>query len=207
MKTLLIAFVVLLSCLRANAQVQELEQLKLDIEKLAQFKLILSQMKQGYQVLQNGYNSVRDAARGNFDLHKNYLDGLLVVNVNVKQSPALQQIATDQAALVKTFQSSFQQYQSSGLFSAGELTSLRNQYNECNQKVSDDLDVVAQVVSAGKLRMNDAERLQIIETIHSDISGQLDAVKNAITDYAKVLALRMQQRKDNEAFKKLSGLK
>ena len=204
----MIGFVVtILFCFRLNAQTQELQQLKLDLEKLAQFKLVLSQMKQGYQTLQNGYNSVRDVSKGNFELHKNYLDGLLLVNPSVKQSPALKQIATDQAAIAKTFQTAFQQYQSSGLFSSGELTDLRSKYTESVQKVNDALDVLVQVTSSGKLRMNDAERLQIIEAIHADISGQLGLVKTMINDHSRLMALRMQQRKDNDALKKLSGLK
>lgn len=207
MKTIVSFGMVVLFCLKLSAQSQEMEQLRLDLEKLVQFKLILSQMKQGYQTLQNGYNAVRDAAKGNFDLHKNYLDGLLKVNPFVKQSPALRQIATGQAATVKTFQAAFQEYQSSGLFSAGELTDLRNKYGECSQKVSDDLDILSQIITSGKTRMSDAERLQVIGTVQADISGQLTIVRALVNDYSRLMALRMQQKKDNNAFRKLSGLK
>lgn len=207
MKTIVCACLVFVLCLRAGAQVQELQQLKLDIEKLAQFKLILSQMKQGYQVLQNGYNSVRDAARGNFDLHKNYLDGLLKVNPSVKQSPALQQISSDQSEMVKIFSVAYREYQSSGLFSAGELSAFRNKYGECTQKMGDDLDVLGQVTSPGNLRMNDAERLQIIDVMRLDVSDQLALVRTLVNDHSRLMALRMQQKKDNTNLKRLSGLK
>ena len=189
------------------AQTQEMEQLKLDMEKLAQFKLILSQMKQGYQTLQNGYNAVSDAAKGNFNLHKNYLDGLLVASPSVKQSPALQQIASDNVAIVKLFQTAMQQFQMSGLFSAAELADLRSRYGDCNSRINDDLDVLEQVTSSGKLRMSDAERLQAMDGIRADITAQLASVKTMIGDYHKVQALRFQQRKDNDAIKVLSGLK
>ncbi|MES2331307.1 MAG: TerB family tellurite resistance protein [Bacteroidota bacterium] len=207
MKTIVTISLVICFCFRVTAQVQELEQLKLDIEKLAQFKLILSQMKQGYQVLQNGYNSVRDAAKGNFDLHKNYLDGLLVVNPSVKQSPALQQIVNDQTAMTKTFQTAWRQYQSSGLFSTSELNELRNKYNESVQKISDDLEVLSQVTVSEKLRMSDAERLQIMNAIRSDVSAQYAATNAMLTDYSRRLAVRAQQKRDLEALRKLNGLK
>ncbi len=206
MRTLM-AFVVMLSCLRLNAQVQELQQLKLDIEKLAQFKIILSQMKQGYQVLQNGYNSVRDAARGNFDLHKNYLDGLLAVNPSVKQSPALKQVAAKQLSAAQLFQNAMQQYQASGQFSAAELMALRNQYNECVQRMNDGTDLLAQVLAPGALRMDDAERLQIIATVQAEVSAECSAIKTMVADHSRLMGLRTQQRKDNGSFRKLSGLK
>ncbi len=207
MKTLLCIGLMFLFVFRVAAQVQELQQLQLDLEKLAQFKLILSQMKQGYQTLENGYNSVRDAAKGNFDLHKNYLDGLLVVSPAVKQSPALKQIAMDQDAIGKTFQTAWSQYQSSGLFSANELTDLRNRYNDFIQKVNDDLDVLSQTTTSGKVRMSDAERLQLIGIVQSDISVQLAGVKALVNDHSRLMVLRMQQKRDNDAVKKLSGIK
>lgn len=207
MKALIFFGLLFLSVSRVAGQVQELQQLKLDLEKLAQFKLILSQMKQGYQTLQNGYNSVRDAAKGNFELHKNYLDGLLVVNPAVKHSPALRQIASDQVALVKMFQTALQQYQSSGLFSLGELHSLSDKYSMSSQKVDDDLELVAQVISSGKLRMNDAERMELINAVHEDITKQHELIRSMISDYSRLMAMRQQQKRDNNAVKKLSGLK
>ena len=188
-------------------QTQEMEQLKLNLEKLAQFKLILSQMKQGYQTLQNGYNTVSDAAKGNFNLHKKYLDGLLVVSPSVKQSPALEVIASDQGATIKLFQTAMQQFQMSGLFSARELTELSNQYRYSNQRVSDALNALALVTSSGKLRMSDSERLQAMDTIQKEIAGQFTAVKLIINEYTKVQALRNQLKKDTDALKRLNGLK
>jgi len=207
MKAVIFFGLLFLSVSRVAGQVQELQQLKLDLEKLAQFKLILSQMKQGYQTLQNGYNSVRDAAKGNFELHKNYLNGLLVVNPAVKHSPALRQIASDQVALVKMFQTALQQYQSSGWFSLGELHSLSDKYSMSSQKVDDDLELVAQVISSGKLRMNDAERMELINAVHEDITKQHELIRSMIIDYSHLMALRQQQKRDNNAVKKLSGLK
>lgn len=206
MKTVL-SFVFWVLSFQIFGQTQEMEQLKLDLEKLAQFKLIVSQMKQGYQTLESGYHAVSNAAKGNFDLHKKYLDGLLVVSPAVKQSPVLGQIKSDNLATAKLFQMALQQFQMSGLFSAGELSEFKNQYNVSNQKVADDLDALAQIVSSGKLRMSDAERLQAMDAVRADISSQLGSVKSLISDYSRVQALRMQLRKDNEALKVLSGLK
>jgi len=69
-----------------SAQKQEMEQLQLNMEKLVQLRLMLQQAKQGYQLLQNGYTAVRDAARGNYDLHKSYLDGLLQMHLLLSES-------------------------------------------------------------------------------------------------------------------------
>jgi hypothetical protein len=46
----------------------ELQQLLLNIEKLTQLKGILSDMKTGYQIYQQGYGSISQLSKGNFNL-------------------------------------------------------------------------------------------------------------------------------------------
>lgn len=48
-----------------NAQSAEIQQLILNIEKLSQFKKILSDMKKGYELLSGGYKTVKDMSEGN----------------------------------------------------------------------------------------------------------------------------------------------
>ena len=62
---------------KALAQKDEIAQLLLNVEKLAQFKQILSDMKKGYVILSGGYNTVKDLSQGNFSLHKTFLDALM----------------------------------------------------------------------------------------------------------------------------------
>ncbi len=56
--------------LKVSAQADELAELALDIEKLAQFKQILSDLKKGYEILFGGYNTIKNISKGNFELHK-----------------------------------------------------------------------------------------------------------------------------------------
>ncbi|MES2328218.1 MAG: TerB family tellurite resistance protein [Bacteroidota bacterium] len=207
MKIILCACLVILFCYRCAAQAQELQQLQLDLEKLAQFKLILSQMKQGYTTLENGYNSIRDATKGNFDLHKGYLDGLLRVSPSVKQSPAIKKMYAVQRSVAILFQALFNQYATNGLFSAAELNDLKNKYDAYHQRISDGVDLLQIITRAGDLRMSDAERLDAIHTIDADVTSQVDYIQSVLKDYAKLRMLREQQRKDNAAFSHLSGIK
>src|SRR5262245_3910683 len=69
---------------KAGAQSAEIQQLILNIEKLSQFKKILSDMKKGYELLSGGYKSVKDMTEGNFSLHKTFLDALMQVSPTVK---------------------------------------------------------------------------------------------------------------------------
>src|ERR1700759_887334 len=86
--------------MKVHAQAQEMEQLLLDIEKLTQFKSILSDMKMGYQIYKQGYGTVSNLSKGNFDLHNVYLTGLMAVSPAVRNYGRVADIIAQQASLV-----------------------------------------------------------------------------------------------------------
>ncbi|MDM1048724.1 hypothetical protein [Sphingobacterium hotanense] len=83
-----------------SGQKHEVTQLLLNVEKLAQFKDVLRQMKQGYEILSKGYGSVKDITQGNFSLHKAFLDGLLKVNPTVKKYYGISELISLQLQLL-----------------------------------------------------------------------------------------------------------
>jgi hypothetical protein len=68
----LVTVFIAMTTTKAKAQTQDVQQLILDIEKLTQFKAILSDMQTGYTILTQGYGAVKDISEGNFNLHSAY---------------------------------------------------------------------------------------------------------------------------------------
>ena len=85
MKKLIVIMIMCSMSFQLKAQSDEVQQLLLNIEKLAQFKKILKNMKNGYQIIFKGYTAVKDISQGNFNLHKTFLDGLMQVSPAVKK--------------------------------------------------------------------------------------------------------------------------
>src|SRR5690348_15802827 len=98
-----LVFYSLLPVYKVSAQADEIKQLLLNIEKLAQFKQILSDMKKGYQILEGGYNTIKDISEGNFNLHKAFLDGLMEVSPTVRNYRRVAGIINYQVVLVKEY--------------------------------------------------------------------------------------------------------
>lgn len=189
-----------------SAQKQEMEQLQLNMEKLVQLRLMLQQAKQGYQLLQNGYNAVRDAARGNYDLHKNYLDGLLLVSSEVRHAPAVKRI-TDNCALVqKEYQLWLIQMQGIGATKFSEIGAWRVNYRHMTQEMEAMLEQLALLLSAGGLRMSEGERLAAIERLAVSSDQQLLGLRQFIKEQTVLVAGRVQQEKDRQAILRLYGL-
>ncbi|MBV9986836.1 MAG: hypothetical protein JO301_04105 [Chitinophagaceae bacterium] len=205
MKVMISVAMWVMLCAKGFSQTQELEQLKLDLEKLAQFKLMLSEMKSGYQTLVTGYNSVRDASKANFNLHQNYLDGLLAVSPQLKKDPAIQRMYQSQAAVSADARALLARLRSSGVFTGAELDEAADECRGIGEIIQADMHLLVTVLTPGKLRMTDGERADVVAQLDGTVQQQLGKLQSLSASFNKLLALRLQGKRDMQAFKKLSN--
>jgi len=161
---------------RGEAQVstgQDMQQLLYDIEKLTQFKAILSDMQQGYAILTQGYEQVKSLAQGNFNLHSVFLDGLLAVNPEVAKYARVADIIADEAGIITEYKKAYRQFQNSGGFNADELAYLSRVYAQLTSAALNDVNELADIITASRLRMSDDERLSAIDRIYASSSDKL----------------------------------
>lgn len=115
---------------QAKAQTDEAAQLLLNVEKLAQFKQILADLKKGYEVVSKGYSSIKDLSEGNFNLHKTFLDALMEVSPTVRKYKKVSDIIETQITLVKEYKSAMNRSRAAGKFSAQELDYISGVYDK-----------------------------------------------------------------------------
>lgn len=178
---------------KATAQATELAQLALNIEKLNQFRSILSDMKKGYEQLSGGYNLVKNIAEGNFKLHQVFLYGLMEVSPAVKKYRRIGAIMDDQVRIFSQSRSALRHFKDSERFTVAELNYLSSVYGRLNQSALAHLDDLLTIVTSGILRMSDDERLRAIDTIYEQMADRLAFLKvfNQRTDI-----LRIQRKKE-----------
>ena len=203
MKTFVCLLIGISFCLRLAAQAQELQQLQLDLEKLAQFKLILSEMKSGYQGLVNGYNAVRDAGKSNFTLHQNYLNSLLLVRPELKTSPAIQRIISNQTQLQSNCKTMLSSFKANGVFSVNELSEVASDCDGILSIASADFDLLNTVLTPAKMSMSDGERTTVISQIDRSVTNQIMRLKAINDEYNKTMMLRLQKKRDIDMMKQL----
>lgn len=163
---------------KAAGQSAEIQQLILNIEKLSQFKRILSDMKKGYELLSTGYKNVKDMTQGNFSLHKSFLDALMQVSPAVKNYKRIGDIVHFQMLLIRESKSAIKRFGESGSFSSQEMAYFQKVYENLLLQSSRNLDELTMVITAGKLRMSDDERLQAVDTIYVQMQDKLLFLRN-----------------------------
>lgn len=188
------------------AQSYEAQQLALDIEKLSQLKKILSNMKKGYQVLTKGYNTVKDITKGNFDLHQTFLDALMQVSPAVRKYKKIADIISSQTQLVKEYKSAFRRFKKCNQFNQSEIKYMGSVYDNLFKKSLQNLDELTIVITSGKLRMSDDERINAIDRIYADIGDKLGFLRN-FNKENNILALqRGRESIDTKISQKFNGL-
>jgi len=200
MKKIIVILVMCSLAFQGKAQSDEAQQLLLNWEKLAQFKKILQNMYDGYKILNKGYTAVKDISEGNFNLHKTFLDGLLKVNPAVKKYKRIAGIINYQLRIVKEYKAAFNQFKQDKQFTVEEIDYFGKVYKNLFEQSLKSLDELAMVITAGKLRMSDDERLQAIDKIYSSVEEQYSFLK----DFNGNTAMLSLQRKSEQAEIKMS---
>jgi DNA repair ATPase RecN len=209
-KAFQVGLTILLLCLysvQTKAQVQELAQLALNIEKLAQFKQILSDLKKGYEILSGGYNTIKNIAEGNFNLHKTFLDNLLEVSPAVRNYKRVADIMNYQLLLVKEYKTAYQNFKSTEMFNPDEIDYMGRVYSRLFDASLKNLDDLLTVITASKLRMNDEERLSAIDQIFADMEDKLTFLRYFNNSTAVLSLQRAREQKEVDNMKRYEGLK
>lgn len=204
---LVVFFISMLKVEKGNAQSHEMQQLLLNIEKLTQLKGILGDMKTGYQIYQQAYGSISKLSKGNFDLHSVYLNSLLSINPTVKNYVRVAEIITQQASLLREYKSAYKQFKQNGTFSANELGYMGDVYAQLVNQSLQGLDELTNVLTAGKLRMSDDERIRAIDRIHASSSDRLQFIRHFNRQAVLLNLQRSRDIADTKTLKQLHGIK
>lgn len=185
---------------------QDIEQLVLDYQKLSQLKQILSDMEKAYTIVSQGYENIRSIAQGNFNLHQAFLDALLLVSPTVQDYYKIQRIISNEEALVKEYQSANSYFNSSGKFSSGELDYFNTMYSNLLNGSLRNLSELTMVITAGQMRMSDAERLAAIDRIDRDMGDKLNFLRTFNNNTSIQAGQRNLEQNDVNAMTGIYGL-
>lgn len=208
MKKILITVLTLCCTLQlqlASAQSAEIQQLILNIEKLAQFKAILSDLKKGYDIANTGYNTVKNISQGNFSIHQVFLDGLLAVNPELRKYRKVADIINYQVRILSEYQSAFNRFKSAGNFAPAEIIYLGKVYGNLFDRSLENIDELAMILTASELRMSDDERITAIDRLYEDMSGKLSFLRSFNKKTEILHRQRGQQVREHNLTKKIYG--
>jgi len=188
------------------AQSAEIQQLLLDWQKLGELKNILKDMYQGYEVISNGYETIKNISEGNFNLHQAFLDGLLAVSPAVQNYKRVADIITDQLQIVKEYKIAFKRFSQDGSFNPTEIEYISKVYRNLFNASVENLNELIMVITAGKLRMSDDERLTSIDKIFQETQDKLSFLRYFNNSTTMLEVQRAKEKNDVTTMQGIYGL-
>lgn len=205
MKRGTLILILVVSSVFAKTQSHEVQQLLLNVEKLSQFKAILQNMYDGYKILHKGYTTIKDISEGAFSLHKTFLDALFQVSPAVRNYKKVADIISLQIGLVKDYKAAFQQFKDDGNFTPTEIDYMAKVYGNLLKESLASLESLAMVITAGRLRMADEERLALIDKVYTEVDEQVSFLRKFNADTWLLSIQRGSEKGEILLSKKLSG--
>lgn len=203
-----VLFLCIFACsFTASAQSDEAQQLLLNLEKLTQFKKILQNMYDNYKVLYKGYTAVKDISEGNFSLHKGFLDALLEVSPTVRKYNRITDIIKYQSRIVKEYKAANNRFKEENHFTTEEIAYLGKVYANLLKQTGKSIEELLMVITAGELRMSDAERIGAIDRIYVSAIDQFSFIREFNNNTALLALQRQAERTDIQMSRRISGIK
>ena len=207
MKKILVIFLLSIAGFKLQAQSFEIQQLLLDVEKLAQLKNIYSDLVKGYDILSEGYNAVKDISQGNFDLHKLFLDNLLKASPVVQKYQKVANIIECQLQIISEYGTAYDRFKSDDNFSPDEIIYIGKVYNNLIDQSIKGLSDLTNVITDGTLRASDDERLDMIDKLSAEMQDRLSFLRY-FNNNTTVLALqRAREKNDVNTIRNIYGVK
>jgi len=182
------------------------QQLELDKEKLASLKSTLEDMQKGYATLKDGYTHIRNIARDNFSMHQLFLDALWLVSPAVSRDPRIQNILDIEYRIIAEYKTAVSRWGHNPIFTSQEIGYIGTVWSDLLNKSQQAVEELTLVLSDGQLQMSDAQRLQAIDRIDTDIRNYYAGLQRLDNSLAIQEARRQKENNDINALKLLYAI-
>jgi hypothetical protein len=209
MKTILLTLLLMMGLVTGQstfAQQQEVQQLILNWQKLKQLEEILDNMYRGYKILDKGYRTIKDIAQGNYSVHQAFLDGLMAVNPTIRNYKRIPMIINYQKLLLQEYKRAYNRFKQDPNFKLEELEYLASVYKFLFEASVRNLEDLAMIITATKLRMSDDERMQAIDRIFFDMENKVVFLRYFNNNTQLLAVQRARSQNDVRTMQQLYGL-
>lgn len=160
---------------------QKRMQQKYLLEQVAALRMYGQALKNGYELVGSGLRVVRELSDGEFSLHRAFISGLKRIGPLVSENPKIGELMAMQLELLRLF-AAMERLEDLG---SGRqlLASVRSgMFADCLS----DLEALLELVSAGRLGMEDAQRLERLDGLYLGMRERLSMARDLVSELQSV---------------------
>jgi hypothetical protein len=171
---------------------QKKTQKKYLLQQIVAIEVYTGYLKKGYQIADGGLTTIRDISNGEFKLHDAFISSLKQVSLVIRKDARIAEIIALQLSILKAFGG----IKSNALLSADNLSYVALVADGVVTECYADLEELLLVITAGKLEMQEDERLERLDKIYASMLDKSAFTQDFCNDAARLI--RQKQQEQNE---------
>jgi hypothetical protein len=164
------------------------------VQQIAALQAYAGTLRQGYEVLGQGINTVHQIKNGDLGLHQVFFHSLRQLNPAIGQSAKLTDMLGWQSAILRDFASPRRFFRQQ--LTTDELDYLEQVKTRVLQACARDMDALWLLLTSDQLARTDDERLRQLEALHQAMRGRFQFTRQFLHD-TQLLALQREREKKN----------
>jgi len=175
-------------------------------KQVAALQVYIGYLEKGYNIAKKGLGTIGDIKSGHFTLDQLFLDGLKQVHPAVKNYPRVPETMALATEIKQLSDKTLQDAKNSEHLSGWQREYARKVLQEITRYAAGYASELADLLSSGKLQMNDQERLDRIDALYREMSGLYRFVCQFSGDLKLLSAGQQQDAGSGKVVKQLYGL-
>lgn len=194
MKKILLLSILISVVFQTNAQEwdewfsQKSTQRKYSIRQIAALRVYLDYLKKGYATVQKGLYTIENIKNGNFNLDRDFFNGLKNVNPAIAGTVKVADIIAFQYYITRDMSKVYAFCSSNREFTAEEIRYIARVHTNLLTLTDANMSELWMILGSGGAEMSDDERIERIDKIHSDLRDKSAFVK-AFNDDTRLISL------------------
>jgi len=178
---------------------QKKTQQKYLIQQLAALKMYTGYLKKGYDITNEGIQTIKGFTKGEFSLHETYLKSLKAINPATIDKSKILEIAALQISINRSFNAIVRNANLSESFKIYITDVKRSVLTDCGNN----LDELFLIITNEKLELKDDERIKHIEFIYRQMKDNYEFVQSFSNEVKLLINQREQEASDNRSLEKM----
>lgn len=177
------------------------------IQQIAALKVYLGYAKRGYNIAGKGINAIRDIKKGDFDIHRNFLEALKLVNPKFGKYAKVTSIINYHARIIQLCAQFMSKIRTTEQFSPTETDYCKRVFDNLLNECIKNMEHLLMITSSGNLEMKDDERLRRINSIHADMQDKYAFCSAFGNELVLLNAQRLTEKIEINHSKIINGLR
>ncbi len=175
---------------------QKSTQRKYLINQIAALEVYIGYAKKGYDIYKTGLNTIGSITNGEFVLHKDFFLSLKGINPQIARYARVADIINLQLQVIKTNSRSMRMISKGNHLRQEELAYVGRVHNKLLENCGQIVDELIVLTTAGRLEMEDDERLQRIDKVYEEMKGNYGFAEEFSNGSLQLWNAREKQERD-----------